>query len=153
MNKCTFLAARLREVFLDGKWIANTNFKEQLLAVNKDEAVRKIGSLNSIAELTFHVTYYVKGFLHVMEGGELNMHDKYSFSLPPVLTQNDWEELRNDFLRSTEKFCEKVEKLPESRLDEYFVEEKYGTWQRGLEGVIEHSYYHLGQVSLLRKLG
>lgn len=32
-----------------------------------------------------------------------------------------------------------------------FVMEKYGTYLRNLEGVIEHSYYHLGQIAIIKK--
>jgi hypothetical protein len=32
------------------------------------------------------------------------------------------------------------------------ADEQYGTWQRNLEAVIEHSYYHLGQIILIRKM-
>lgn len=41
---------------------------------------------------------------------------------------------------------------PEEKLKEAFVEEKYGTYQRNLEGMIEHSYYHLGQIVLIKEL-
>jgi hypothetical protein len=36
------LANRLREVLLDGHWIAHTNFKEQLTSTNWKEAVEKV---------------------------------------------------------------------------------------------------------------
>jgi hypothetical protein len=36
--------------------------------------------------------------------------------------------------------------------DKPFIDEKYGTFLRNIEGVIEHSYYHLGQISLIRKM-
>jgi hypothetical protein len=37
-------------------------------------------------------------------------------------------------------------------LDAVFVDAKYGDYARNIEGVIEHSYYHLGQVVLVRKM-
>lgn len=49
------IANRLREVLLDGHWIANTNFKEQILSLNWEQATQKIGNLNTIAALTFHI--------------------------------------------------------------------------------------------------
>ena len=42
--------------------------------------------------------------------------------------------------------------MPDTKLEEPFVDEKYGTYLRNIEAVIEHSYYHLGQISLIRKL-
>ena len=60
--------------------------------------------------------------------------------------------LVNDFLSNSEKFADKVEQLADNILDQPFADEKYGSYLRNIEGVIEHSYYHLGQISLLRKL-
>lgn len=37
-------------------------------------------------------------------------------------------------------------------LDKPFIDEKYGSYIRNIEGVIEHSYYHLGQIVLLKKM-
>lgn len=40
MNSNQFLAKRLREVFLDGYWIANTNYKNQLKQVTWQQALQ-----------------------------------------------------------------------------------------------------------------
>lgn len=34
--------------------------------------------------LTFHIDYYLKGLIQVMDGGELEIRDKYSFDLPEI---------------------------------------------------------------------
>jgi hypothetical protein len=49
------LAGRLREVLLSGKWIANTNFKEQIIGISREQAIQKVNGLNSIAALTFYL--------------------------------------------------------------------------------------------------
>lgn len=61
MTRNATLAKRLREVLLDGKWIANTNFKEQILSLSWEQAIQKVGNLNTIALLTFHINYYLQG--------------------------------------------------------------------------------------------
>jgi len=152
MENPTQLANRFREVILNGTWIANTNFKDQLSQVSWEQATTKIGSLNTIALLTFHINYYVAGVLNVLEGGGLDIRDKYSFDLPPISSAEDWERLKNDLFSNAEKFASQVERMSEEKLEAGFVDEKYGTYRRNIEGMIEHSYYHLGQVSLLRKL-
>ena len=95
MNASQLLANRLREVILNGTWIANTNWKAQLDAVNWQQATTKTGSLNTIALLTFHIHYYIAGILQVLEGGTLDIRDKYSFDMPPVESQDDWAALRD----------------------------------------------------------
>ena len=152
MTKTQFLASRLREVLINGKWIANTNFKDQILSINWEQATKKVDNLNTIALLTFHINYYLQGLLNVFNGGKLEIRDKYSFDLPEIKSERDWNTLVNDFLSNSEMFAKQVEQMDESMLDQPFVDEKYGSYLRNIEGVIEHSYYHLGQVSLLRKM-
>ncbi|WP_421944817.1 DUF1572 domain-containing protein [Pedobacter sp.] len=152
MSRSIILAGRLREVFLNGFWIANTNYQELLKDLTWQQAVQKVGSLNTIAALTFHINYYLKGFLDAFESGQLQIHDKYSFDLPPINSQIEWNKLVSDFLDNSEAFVQKVEKMNDEELEKPFFEEKYGTFLRNIEGVIEHSYYHLGQISLIRKI-
>ena len=152
MERSTTLANRLNEVLLDGHWIANTNFQAQLGGVTWEQATHKIGTLNTIAALTYHVHYYLAGILNVFRGGKLEIRDKYSFDLPPINAETDWQGLVEIFLSNAQNFVTEVAKIPDSKLDEPFVEKKYGTYLRNIEGVIEHSYYHLGQVVLIRKM-
>ena len=146
------IAKRLREVLLNGKWIANTNFKEQIGSVSWEQAIQKVDNLNTIALLTFHINYYLVGILNVFNGGKLEISDKYSFNLPAINTEKDWSDLVDDFLKNAEQFANQVEQMDSSLLEQTFVDEKYGSYLRNIEGVIEHSYYHLGQISLIRKM-
>lgn len=152
MSRNKFLASRLREVLLDGHWIANTNYKEQVTGITWHQATYKIDSLNSIAALIFHINYYLDGILKAFDSGKLEIRDKYSFDLPSLTTETEWKDLLNKFLTNAEKFVQYVEQIEEARLDEPFIEEKYGTYLRNIEGVIEHSYYHLGQVVIIKKM-
>jgi len=152
MEPNTFIANRLREVFINGRWIANTNYKEQVEAVNWQQATQQVGNLNTIAVLTYHINYYLAGLLKVLNGGKLEISDKYSFDLPPITSEAGWQSLVREFLANAEAFATAVAQLPDEKLSAAFVDEKYGTYHRNLEGVIEHSYYHLGQIVLIRKL-
>ncbi|MDG4651868.1 DinB family protein [Chryseobacterium arthrosphaerae] len=152
MSAVSQLSKRFREVLLDGLWIANTNFKDQLSDVSWEQAVIKIDSLNTIAMLTFHIDYYIAGLVQVFEGGDLEIKDKFSFDLPAVKSQEQWESLLNKLWADSENFASLLEQMSDSKLDEVFVDEKYGTYRRNIEGMIEHSYYHLGQITLIRKL-
>jgi len=152
MSTTLQLAKRFREVLLDGKWIANTNFKDQLSDVIWEQATTKIDSLNTIAMLTFHIDYYIAGLVNVFEGGNLEIKDQFSFDLPPIESQQQWENLLNKLWQDSEKFATLLEQIPDSKLDEVFVDEKYGTYQRNIDGMIEHAYYHLGQITLIKKM-
>lgn len=152
MKRAEALAIRTREVLLDGKWIANTNFREQLNAVSWMQACQKVGDMNTIALLTFHINYYLRGINDAFATGRLEIRDHYSFDAPPVASAEDWQNLVRRFEENAERFIRNVEALPDQKLDEPFFDLAYGTYLRNLDGMIEHAYYHLGQISLLRKL-
>jgi hypothetical protein len=152
MTRNITIATRIREVLLNGHWIANTNYKEQLLSINWQQAIQKVGGLNTIAALTYHVNYYLAGLLNTFENGKLEINDKYSFDLPQISSAADWNKLVTSFLSNAEKFASHVEQMEDSIFDQPFVDEKYGNYLRNIEGVIEHSYYHLGQISLISKM-
>ena len=152
MERSEQLADRLSEVLLDGTWIANTNFQLNLENISYKQATKKVGSINTIALLTFHINYYLEGVLNVLKGGDLEIRDKFSFDMPPLESESDWIRLRTELLNNSQSFVDEVKKLSNTRLDEPFTDEKYGSIQRNIEGMIEHCYYHLGQISLIKKL-
>ena len=152
MEPSNQLAQRFRELFLNGTWIANTNYHELLSDVNWQQATQKISSLNTIALLTFHINYYVAGVLQVFEGGSLDIKDKYSFDAPKITSKDDWDTLKSDLLKNVETFAKHIESMSEDLLESTFVDEKYGSYRRNIEGLIEHSYYHFGQLSLILKM-
>jgi len=145
------IAKRFREVILNGTWIANTNYKDQLCDLDWKIAISKLGSLNSIAILAQHIHYYISGINNVFAGGNLEIKDKFSFDFPSITSQKQWEDFLHKFWTDSENFASHVEQLPDEKLKEVFVEDKYGTFQRNIEAMIEHSYYHLGQIVLIKK--
>ena len=152
MKSTVAIANRFREVILNGTWIANTNFKHQLTGMDWKLATAPTGSLNTIALLAQHIHYYINGINNVLKGGNLEIKDKFSFDFPPIQSQEEWENVLARLWKDAEEFASLVEQLPEEKMEEVFVDEKYGTWQRNIEAMIEHSYYHLGQIVLLKKM-
>ena len=152
MTRSSSLALRLKEVLLDGHWVAQANFKDVIQSVTWIQASKKTMNLNSIAELTFHVNYYLGGILQVFQGGKLEIRDQYSFDLKPIHSEADWKRLVDDFISNSNAFVLQVKAMSSEQLDATFVEEQYGTVQRNIEGVIEHAYYHLGQMVLIKKI-
>lgn len=151
MNLSEQLANRFREVIFHGTWVANTNFKDQLTDLSWQKATQQVNSFNTIAVLTFHINYYISGVLNVFNGKPLNIRDQYSFNAPPITSQKDWELLKSNLFTNATAFANHLDKLSDEQLLSVFVNEKYGTYLRNIEGMIEHCYYHLGQISLIKK--
>ncbi|APG59865.1 DUF1572 family protein [Christiangramia salexigens] len=152
MTKSEQLANRLREVILNGTWIANTNYKDQLENIDWKIATQRIAPFNNISILAQHIHYYIEGIENVYTTGKLEIRDKYSFDFPPIGSQSEWETFLTKFWSDTENLCGRIENMSEDQLTEKFVNEKYGSFLRNIDGMIEHSYYHLGQVVLLKKM-
>jgi hypothetical protein len=145
------IAKLFNNVYEGGNW-TSVNFKETLSGVTCQQATTKVYSFNTIAALVYHTNYYVSAVLKVLHGQPLNASDKYSFDLPPISSEKEWEELLNKTWTDAENFTTLVEKLPDEKLWETFAKEEYGNYYRNLHGVIEHSHYHLGQIVLIKKL-
>ena len=152
MNSGKELADRFRDMMLSGKYIAFTNVKEQLHDVTVDEANTSINGLNTIAMLTFHLRYYIKGVIQVFEGGDLTIRDKYSFDMNDLENENDWIALRDDLLSSAEKYAAFVEGFDNEKLASGFVKTEYGSYYKNIDGMIEHCYYHFGQIVIIKKM-
>ncbi len=145
------LANRFREVILNGTWVANTNYKAQLQNLDWKMATVKFQNFNTIAILAQHIHYYIVGVKNVFLGGDLEIRDAYSFDFPAIESQEQWENFLAKFWTDSEEFAQLIEKMPIETLTEDFVDEKYGTYLRNIDGMIEHSYYHLGQIVLIKK--
>lgn len=114
------LANRFREVILNGTWIANTNFKDQLESLDYKMATAKIQNLNTISVLAQHIHYYIKGIKNVLLGGDLEIRDQFSFDFPPVESQQQWENFLNDFWKDSQEFAKLIESLPERKTQRRF---------------------------------
>lgn len=151
MKNSQQIASRFREVILNGTWIANTNFKDQLTDLDWKIATEKFHSFNTIAVLSQHIHYYISGILNVLNGGTLDIKDQFSFNFPNIESQEDWDNFLTKFWKESEEFALLVEQMPDEKLNSVFVDVKYGTYQRNIDAMIEHAYYHLGQIVLIKK--
>lgn len=152
MNTSQQLAQRFREVLLNGTWIASTNYKDQLQNLDLKAATTRIGDLNTIAILAQHIHYYINGVKNVLHGGTLDISDRFSFDFAPMETQVQWDTFLTRLWNDAEEFAVLTEQLSKNQLHSCFVDEKYGTYLRNIDAMIEHAYYHLGQIVLIKKL-
>ncbi|MEO6837457.1 MAG: DUF1572 domain-containing protein, partial [Ginsengibacter sp.] len=145
------IAKHLREVYFGDNW-TSVNLKDTLRDVTWQQVITKVHNLNTIAALVFHINYYVSAVLKVLQGELLNANDKFSFDLPPINSADDWEKLVNKTFKEAELLAAQIEKLDDAILFENFADAKYGNYYRNLHGIIEHIHYHLGQITLIKKI-
>ncbi|RFS18778.1 DUF1572 domain-containing protein [Chitinophaga silvatica] len=145
------VAKHFRDVHFGGNW-TTVNLKDTLADVTLSQALTQVENLNTIGILVFHINYYVGAILKVLQGGLLDAKDKFSFDLPPITTEEEWRQFVNKVLQEAEVLAAEIEKLDEGILFEDFTDAKYGNYLRNLLGVTEHTHYHLGQITIIKKL-
>jgi len=145
------IAGHLREVYFGGNW-TDSNLRGQLAGITWRQAGTKLHSFNTIAALVYHINYYVDAVSRVLEGGKLEAKDAESFDHPPIQSAREWQALQDKLWHDGERFAALIEKLPEEKMWEDFTGKKYGSYYRNLQGIIEHTHYHLGQIVLIKKM-
>lgn len=151
MNQTSQIAKHLRDVYFGGNWTA-VNFKDTVADLSWQQATKKVYSFNTIAALVYHTDYFIKAVIRVLQNNPINASDKYSFDVPAIQSQEDWENLLKTTWEDVETFASLIEQFPDEKLDDIFVTEKYGNYRRNFLGIIEHTHYHLGQMVLIKKL-
>jgi uncharacterized damage-inducible protein DinB len=151
MNYSEEIARHLQQVHTGGNW-TSSNVKDILSTITWQQATTRMGSCNTIATLTFHINYYIAEVTKVLQGQPLTAKDEHSYAVPEITSAEAWDALVQKTISDAGEFAALIAALPESRLSEYFTDEKYGTYYRNLHGIIEHTHYHLGQIAVLKKL-
>ena len=145
------LARQLRQVYFGGNWTA-VNLKETLADVDLNMALQQKEGFNTIAILVFHINYFLEVVIPFLKGGPLEGNDKLSFDHPPINSEEQWKLMVANALERAEELASLIENLPDDKLDDVFVDPKYGTYYRNFSGIIEHTHYHLGQIVYLKKM-
>lgn len=151
MKTAQEIANHFRGVCFGGNW-TTVNLKGILEDISWQEAIKQVHDFNTIATLTYHVNYFVAAVSEVLEGKPLNAHDKFSFDHPPIESEEDWNNFLTGIWERAEHFASLIERLSDDKLYTDFIDPKYGNYYRNLHGIIEHMHYHLGQISLIKKL-
>jgi hypothetical protein len=151
MNISVYLANHFKESYFGKNW-SWSFLKQHLDDVNWEEAVVKIDGLHSIAELTYHLHYFIQKIKAVLEGDALTWKDEESFDCPEIVDATDWTTFLDSVYEEAAQYEALVAALSEAQLLRTFSDEKYGNYFRNIQGATEHVYYHLGQIVMLKKL-
>jgi DinB superfamily len=151
MQATAHIAKHLRDVYFGGNW-TTSSFKTHLDGITWQQATTQVHGFNTLATLVFHTSYYIGVASKVLKGGPLSGKDKDSFECPPIVSQEDWDNLLSQTYADVEAFAALIEQLPEDKLWAEFTDPKYGDYYRNLTGIIEHAHYHLGQMVLIKRL-
>jgi len=145
------IAQDLRKTYHGGNW-TGVSLKDQIADVTWEEALKEVNGFNTIAILVYHINYYIKTNIKVLKGGPLEGKDIYSFTHPPIESANEWKAFMVGIWAEVEEIALLIEAMPEEKLWEDFTDPKYGNYYRNLNGIVEHCHYHIGQITLIKKI-
>ncbi len=154
MNLNTQLAEHLRQLCDGGNW-TSVSLRAVIspipLAIAQGRITAK-ESVHTIAELCYHCHYYIAAARRVLEGRALDANDAFSFQCPEFQSEAEWQDFKQQLFDDTVALAELIAALDDVLLSQDFVDAKYGSYYRNIQGTIEHTHYHLGQIVILKKL-
>jgi uncharacterized damage-inducible protein DinB len=151
------LLADLRRIYEGNAW-HGPSVLDAIRDVTAAEAVaRPIPNGHNIYELTHHIGAWIGEVTSRIQGNTPGMPADGDF--PPAATKVDedtWSELRKRLERRQAELIETVASFDASRLDDAVDPKDKGkdgpvSYRSLLSGLAQHSAYHAGQISLLRK--
>ena len=144
------LAKHVHQVYFGGNW-TEVNLKDTLSNITLDTACKKRAGFNTILALTYHIHYFTKVQLRVLEDGILDGKDSESYAHANISSEEEWLELQRGMWADAERYTNLLSALSDSVLHQPFTNKKYGTYLSNILGLIEHTHYHLGQIIIFNK--
>jgi uncharacterized damage-inducible protein DinB len=145
------IAKGLRTFQKGSNW-TDSSLNEHLKDLSWEDATRQVYDLNCIALLVHHMNYYLNAVFHVLKGNPLQSKHEESLQYPPIQSQQDWENLVQKNFQDAEDFATLIEQLTEEQLWKEFPDGRSGNYYYHIQGSIEHCYYHLGQIVVIKKI-
>ncbi|MEO6455139.1 MAG: DinB family protein [Ginsengibacter sp.] len=133
--------------FYNGDAWVTENFKEKVLSIEPDVALKKIpGHSHSVAELVGHMTAWRNFAIQKLTGNNnYDIKDNSETDWPEL---NDWETTCKEFELYHQNFLSAIESFPLDSWNETVPGRNY-SFIYLLNGIIEHDYYHYGQIGSL----
>ena len=147
MRQTEILLDELNRVFGGNAWHGPA-LRNLLDGVNEKQAKEHpIENVHSIRELVVHIGTWMDVVAHRLAGKVVDSTTVPDWS---DLTKRSWRETVEELERAQSRLCDAVARMTSEDL-ETTVPGKSITRHFEILGVIEHTVYHTGQISLLKK--
>lgn len=150
MNLSKRLATHIHQVYFGDNWTA-VHLQKTIADVTLEQATTPFSSCHTIAALVYHIHYFVRAATGVLEGKKIDAKDALSFDVPYFTSQKEWEAYKTTIFNEAQYFVSLVQNLPDETLEAVFENAAYGDYFNNLQGIIEHTHYHLGQIVIIKK--
>lgn len=151
MDILALIARHVLDVHEGGNW-TDVNVKETIRDITLKEAVMHTqASPNTIAAVLHHLTYWNRVMVQRINGVRVAIPDSNGFETPPLNSEEDWQQLKEDNTASAHELSTAIKSFDEKRLEEPIIE-GYSSGYKNMQGTVEHIHYHLGQLVILKHL-
>jgi hypothetical protein len=151
MKLTTAIAQHVTEAAEGVNW-TEVDLKNVLSDISFEEAVTKtIASPNSIAEIVYHLNYYNNRLLARVNGINNAPDEANGFDMPALQNEEEWNALRANNILSARTLADAVGKIDDDKIFD-LNPANHQTFYKNLHGCVEHVYYHLGQIFILKNL-
>ncbi|MEP0828139.1 MAG: DinB family protein [bacterium] len=150
MTEVARLHDQLRRSYWGDAW-HGPSLKDVLSGVSAVKAASKpLLNAHSIWEIVLHVNAWLDAARRRIEGEKLNLTDEQDWPALKKKGPQAWKEtlqiLENNQILLEDTF----KQLPDARLSDNLTGGAYTIYFQ-LQGIIQHTLYHTGQIALLRK--
>jgi uncharacterized damage-inducible protein DinB len=148
-------ARRLEEELrraLEGEAWHGPSVLESVAGVSAEQAAaHPIPGAHSIWELVLHLGSDYVLVLRRLAGDGRQLSPAEEWPSCPEPTEGNWRQAVQEIVQLNQELRHKVCAFPEDRLDQPLVPESPYTAYTQFIGVTQHSLYHAGQISLLKR--
>lgn len=113
-------------------------------------AARPFKATHSIWELVLHIAAWERACRRRLGGERAQLPDAEDWPEVTHTNEQAWAQAKAALKQAHEELCQAVSELDETRLDLPIMEGMSSVYVT-LQGVIQHSLYHAGQIALLKK--
>ena len=137
---------------LEGEAWHGPSLLESLAGVSAEQAAaRPIAGAHGIWELVLHLGSDYSLVLRRLSGDGRQLTPAEDWPSCPPPTEENWRKAVQEVTRLNQELRQAVRGFPEERLDQPLVPEVPYTAYTQFIGVTQHSLYHAGQISLLKR--
>ncbi len=127
------------------------SLKDVLSGVSAVKAASKpLRNAHSIWEIVLHVNAWLDAARRRIEGEKLNLTDEQDWPALKKKGPQTWKETLQNLENNQILLENIVKQLPDARLSDNLTGGAYTIYFQ-LQGIIQHTLYHTGQIALLRK--
>jgi len=150
MKITELLAENLLNVLEGGNW-TEVSILDVLSDVSYLEAnTTTPASQNTIASLVHHLMYWNGVIVQRIQNRNPEIPAVNGYDVEPPTSEKDWQLLVEQVKHSFAELADAIKQFQPERLNE---PTNFGqsTFSKNLFGIVEHAYYHLGQIVILKK--